>query len=255
MAKYKNNAANSAAVENERFSQSVVRLKNLITVKEMDRRHWAKENFGNPEGLNFKICRILIPIFSLFVFISMFIYCYIRDMQAVIGNLQDDYMGLAYDADISQVGIIIVFVLIMCIALFVGNILLFFKKTYVGAYMNLTASIALGVHLLTQMSIPMPSSNENYVTLCIICSVVYFVLALLNIYLLICKYKVVRTVKRMTDEIMIKISNGTNEMLTPELYAEKIEQYIEREKNKIVAEKSGGKDSLIHFDGDGSEEE
>ena len=44
-------------------------------------------------------------------------------------------------------------------------------------------------------------------------------------------------------------------MLTPELYAEKIEQYIEREKNKIVAEKSGGKDSLIHFDGDGSEEE
>ena len=43
----------------------------------------------------------------------------------------------------------------------------------------------------------------------------------------------------MTDEVLGKISRSTNEMLTPAMYTEKIEEYIEKEKRKLENELNG----------------
>lgn len=245
MAEY-NKKLSGAADENERFNLSVKRLNNLITAKEYQRRRWSNENFGSPEGALFKIVRVLIPIFSLFLVCSMVIYCAIRDAQLLMSNLQDNMMGLSYDAQTKWVEIIICNVAVLCIALIVGNILLICKKYYAGGFTCLASSLIIAIHVLSQLNIEMPKytqgENTSYFTVFLICSIIYLILSLLCGYILFCKFKVKRTAKRMTDDVLAKISRSTNEMLTPAMYSEKIEQYIEKEKRELQNELKGRDD-------------
>ena len=239
MAEY-NKKLSGAADENEQFALSVKRLKNLITAKEHHRRVWSHENFGSPEGALFKIVRVLIPIFSLYLICSMVIYCAIRDAQLLMSNLQDNMMGLSYDAQTKWVEVIIAAVAALCLALVVGNVLLLCKKYYAGAIICLISSLSIAIHVLTQLNIKMPKytegANTSYFTVFLISSIIYLILSLLCGYILFCKFKVKRTAKRLTDEVLAKISRSTNEMLTPGVYSEKIEQYIEKEKQKLENE-------------------
>lgn len=239
MAEY-NKKLSGAADENEQFALSVKRLKNLITAKEHHRRVWSHENFGSPEGALFKIVRVLIPIFSLYLICSMVIYCAIRDAQLLMSNLQDNMMGLSYDAQTKWVEVIIAAVAALCLALVVGNVLLLCKKYYAGTFTCLISSLSIAIHVLTQLNIKMPKytegANTSYFTVFLFSSIIYLILSLLCGYILFCKFKVKRTAKRLTDEVLAKISRSTNEMLTPGVYSEKIEQYIEKEKQKLENE-------------------
>lgn len=239
MAEY-NKKTSGAADGNERFNLSVKRLNNLIAAKERYRRVWSKENFGSPEGMLFKIVRVLIPIFSVYLICSVLIYCAIRDAQLMMSNLQDNMMGLSYDAQTQYVEVIIVTMVVMCAALIFGNVLLICKKYYAGGFTCLASVVIVTIHVLSQLNIGMPKYttgvNRSYFNVFAVSCIIYFVLALLCVYILFCKFKVKRTALRMTNDVLAKISRSTNEMLSPVIYSEKIEQYIETEKRRLEAE-------------------
>lgn len=242
MTKY-NKKVSGAVSETNDLENSIRRLKNFTAAKEIDRRHWSRENFGNPEGGLFKISRILIPILSLFLFCSMFIYCTIRDAQSML--------KLAYTADTGNLEFIFGFVAVMCIALFVGNIFLLFRKYLVGSIVSAAATLCITVHTLTQLGIAMPENNGENTSFPMvfgICCAVYFVLFLLCVYILYCLIKSRRTVNRVVKEILGKISRSSNEMLSDKDYCEKIEEYIEKEKSKLASDRKNGESFLTFSD-------
>lgn len=256
MAKYKKVGLNDEFNENTRYKESVKRLYNFIVAKETERRHWSGENFGNPEGMLHKIVRILIPVFSLYTVATMAIYCVIRDMQGVLMQAKQNYSGLSYDADIKYLGIIIPCVWLLIAVLIIGNTLLLFKKYKSGAITVISAAFIFMLHVLTQLNIPM-ASNEGYLSYAqfygINCAV-YFALILLAFYIIFCIFKVKRTAKRLTDEALIKISRGTNDMLSLADYSIKIDEYIEKEKQKIVKEMNERKSDFLHFSDEDEQE-
>ena len=240
MTKY-NKKISGAVSETNDLESSIRRLKNFTAAREIDRRHWSRENFGNPDGLIFKISRVIIPILSLFLFCTMFIYCSIRDAQSVL--------KLAYTADIGNLEFIFAFVAIMCIALFAGNILLLFKKYFAGSIVSGAATLCITVHTLSQLGIAMPENNGSNTSFSLVFGIfcaVYFILFLLCVYILYCLIKSKRTVNRIVKEILEKISRSSNDMLSDKDYCEKIEEYIEKEKSKLAdSRKEGG--SLLTF--------
>lgn len=240
MMKY-NKKVSGAVSETNDLENSIKRLKNFIAAKEIDRRHWSREVFGNPDAVLFKISRIVIPVLSLFLLCSMFIYCSIRDAQSML--------KLAYTADIGNLELIFGFVAVMCLALFAGNIFLLFKKYWVGSIICASSTLCITIHILSQLGIAMPEGTEDNLSFSLIfgiCCAVYFVLFLFCMYILYCLIKTKRTVSRVAKEVLEKISRSSNEMLTDKDYCEKIEEYIEKEKSKLANDRKNG-DSFLTF--------
>ena len=248
MADYKKAGLNSNLDADSRYKSTVQRLKNFMSVKEIDQRHRSRDCIGNPDHALFKIIKYaLIPLFSLFLFFTMTIYCFIRKDQ-----VDYNYM-LSYEPDTEYVGVILTMVIIYCALILAGNILLFIKKHIIGSIITGASTLCITIHILTQLSIPM-GPESNYVKFFAVCSIFYGIFILLCGYLLFCELKVKITVKKMTEDALLKITRSNSSMVSTEEFTLKIDEYIEKEKNKMVNQMNSKNHNFLRFADDEIEE-
>ncbi|MGN0556601.1 MAG: hypothetical protein ACI4IV_01990 [Acutalibacteraceae bacterium] len=242
MAKYNPRLSGAAADENAQYSKSVKRLKNFLKIKEQRRQMKSPRGFGNPAGSLFKAARVLIPILSLYLLATLFIFCGVMDMQHLL--------EMTVNPDVPDPTMVInLFSAIAGFAVFVGNILLLFKKYRSGGAVTAISSAAAGIFLLIEV-IAQQSGNLKFNLLFYISAGVYILLGAICAYIPLCLILVKRRVNALADEVLLKISRQsekTGELMTPAVYSEKIEDYLKKEMDALSAQINLKKDTSPVF--------
>lgn len=212
--------------DNPAFDAAYEKLREWVYKNELQRRVWAKEVWTHPSGRLWKTARVLTPIFSLFSVVSLFIYCYIREMQMMMQQM------LSYEPNTAFVEVLMALAIVSGIAIITGNVLLFLKKYRSGGMTcGISAVVSLAL-LTTQLAIPMGNADQ-FRLFCFISMGMYFVLAVCSLYIPILLIHERRQIEKMTQSTLSRISSDSKELLSPEEYTELIEQYLEDEKLKV----------------------
>ncbi len=208
------------------FDKSYLKLKDWVYKNELQRRKWSKEIWGYPSGKLFRIFKIATPILSFIGAIILGLYAAIIDMSNIVG----------YRDPIPFSEVLITLALLSVVVLVSANVLIFFKKLKLGGWINGIAAFLSAIHLVSQCKIEMP--NNQFFILTIVGASLLAILTVASLYMPIVLMKEKREIEKMTQNTLKKITADAPSLLSPDEYAQMIEDYLEAEQEKDDAHRN-----------------
>ena len=224
----------------QKYTESLARLKKHLYARELQRQKWANENWSHPGGNIFKTSRIAIPILSAFALFICAIYAILRYQMLFYSEfLKALGATTTYTVEPVSIHISVAFTAVFGIILLIGVIMIIRNKMLVGTRLSLISSVVLLLNLIVNINIGLPDNSlfdeapmfsyfQIVITGIILLSIIFLLSAsVVGIYI-----NERRELNRSAEHILSKIAAGSNDMLTSDDYAEKIDEFIARDIEK-----------------------
>lgn len=224
----------------QKYTESLARLKKHLYARELQRQKWANENWSHPGGNIFKTSRIAIPILSAFALFICAIYAILRYQMLFYSEfLKALGATTTYTVEPVSIHISVAFTAVFGIILLIGVIMIIRNKMLVGTRLSLVCSGILLINLIININIGLPDNSlfdeapmfsyfQIVITGIILLSIIFLLSAsVVGIYI-----NERRELNRSAEHILSKIAAGSNDMLTSDDYAEKIDEFIARDIEK-----------------------
>lgn len=224
----------------QKYTESLARLKKHLYARELQRQKWANENWSHPGGNIFKTSRIAIPILSAFALFICAIYAILRYQMLFYSEfLKALGATTTYTVEPVSIHVSVAFTAVFGIILLIGVIMIIRNKMLGGTRLSLVCSGILLINLIININIGLPDNSlfdeapmfsyfQIVITGIILLSIIFLLSAsVVGIYI-----NERRELNRSAEHILLKISAGSNEMLTSDDYAEKINEFIAKDIEK-----------------------
>lgn len=224
----------------QKYTESLARLKKHLYARELQRQKWANENWSHPGGNIFKTSRIAIPILSAFALFICAIYAILRYQMLFYSEfLKALGATTTYTVEPVSIHISVAFTAVFGIILLIGVIMIIRNKMLVGTRLSLVCSGILLINLIININIGLPDNSlfdeapmfsyfQIVITGIILLSIIFLLSAsVVGIYI-----NERRELNRSAEHILSKIAAGSNDMLTSDDYAEKINEFIAKDIEK-----------------------
>lgn len=224
----------------QKYTESLARLKKHLYARELQRQKWANENWSHPGGNIFKTSRIAIPILSAFALFICAIYAILRYQMLFYSEfLKALGATTTYTVEPVSIHISVAFTAVFGIILLIGVIMIIRNKMLGGTRLSLVCSGILLINLIININIGLPDNSlfdeapmfsyfQIVITGIILLSIIFLLSAsVVGIYI-----NERRELNRSAEHILSKIAAGSNDMLTSDDYAEKIDEFIARDIEK-----------------------
>lgn len=224
----------------QKYTESLARLKKHLYARELQRQKWANENWSHPGGNIFKTSRIAIPILSAFALFICAIYAILRYQMLFYSEfLKALGATTTYTVEPVSIHVSVAFTAVFGIILLIGVIMIIRNKMLVGTRLSLISSVVLLLNLIVNINIGLPDNSlfdeapmfsyfQIVITGIILLSIIFLLSAsVVGIYI-----NERRELNRSAEHILSKIAAGSNDMLTSDDYAEKIDEFIARDIEK-----------------------
>lgn len=224
----------------QKYTESLARLKKHLYARELQRQKWANENWSHPGGNIFKTSRIAIPILSAFALFICAIYAILRYQMLFYSEfLKALGATTTYTVEPVSIHISVAFTAVFGIILLIGVIMIIRNKMLGGTRLSLVCSGILLINLIININIGLPDNSlfdeapmfsyfQIVITGIILLSIIFLLSAsVVGIYI-----NERRELNRSAEHILSKIAAGSNDMLTSDDYAEKINEFIAKDIEK-----------------------
>lgn len=234
------------------YSESVKKLRKFLREREDERQTWAKEKWAHTDGKMFKISRFLVPLISLVGLFSMVVLCMIKFMN--IPAIQQAIFAKVFNTSTKESPIVYPFFIIvfLSLCLLVYTSIGFIRKKYKKSpFLLFGSSLILTICSLLRYTADQGTFADNsdyefgptftYFEICLFTMVVFAVLLVISIILMIIIIKDKKEFNRNVDHILtnkIIPQNKQSDLLTEAEYAKLIDEYIEKETEKISQRKN-----------------
>lgn len=224
----------------QKYTESLARLKKHLYARELQRQKWANENWSHPGGNIFKTSRIAIPILSAFALFICAIYAILRYQMLFYSEfLKALGATTTYTVEPVSIHISVAFTAVFGIILLIGVIMIIRNKMLFGTRLSLISSVVLLLNLIVNINIGLPDNSLfdeapvfSYFQIMITGIIILGIIVLLSGSVVGIYINERRELNRSAEHILSKIAAGSNDMLTSDDYAEKINEFIAKDIEK-----------------------
>lgn len=224
----------------QKYTESLAQLKKHLYARELQRQKWANENWSHPGGNIFKTSRIAIPIFSAVALFICAIYAILRYQMLFYSEfLKALGSTTTYTVEPVSINISVAATAIFGIMLLIGVVMIIRNKMLFGTRLSLISSVVLLLNLIVNINIGLPDNSLfdeapvfSYFQIMITGIIILGIIVLLSGSVVGIYINERRELNRSAEHILSKIAAGSNDMLTSDDYAEKINEFIAKDIEK-----------------------